>query len=1266
MVNLDSIWFLFIFLIITKFESFNFISEINLVIEGKGNQTIISNQKAYGKYEFTEFPDEVIINGIIQNISSNNIYYLSKEKNYITMKWINKNVISCDAMFNKMKNITSIDLSKFDSSKVIQANYMFAECTSLKYINFSNINTSQITTMNHMFYGCKSLEFLDLIDFNTSSVTNMNYMFQNCQNLKFIDLKSFDTSLVTDMGNMFQSCNSLKSLDLTNFFTPSLTLISNMFYECYSLEYLNIKNLDVSNVGSLSSLFYRCFSLKSLDLTHFDTSKVTDMNNMFANCSSLLYLDLSSFDTSHVTDIKYLFQKCKSLIYLNLKNFELNTISDFTSFLDETNDYLTYCIDPEKIQENIYSVFTSKINMKNDCNNSCFNNNKLIPSIKKCIENCSDDSNYPYEFNNMCYDVCPNYTKKISDNDFICKEDLYCGNYYYNFERTRCINDIPQGFYLNDTKINTIDKCNIKCFECDLESTNNNLCKMCNINKGFYPKEFDEMNYDEYINCYNGSIQGYYLDREEGIYKININENYEFEENNEIYKINEEENRETDENKKEEENLNNILLEEMDEKENNSENFEEKEEEKQSEKENEITEEEEKDKINEIYEYKLSNYVINENENEKISDYISINTIEENTKNPNYIIKSNNITKLELINDNKICNFRQIIEKKCEINITEQEKIISNQEIVNELLNGLLTEIINDINQKNNSEYIIDLVKDIIHISFLNNQSENRIKNLTYINFKNLEEIIKKENNISFDDNLILLKIEHYIEKFNIPLIEYLIFTSDGKTQINLDSHINHKIELDIPVKINEQELFKYNPNDSFYNDICDSYSENKIDITLYDRKGIYNKNNLALCEVNCTYINYDYNNKNVKCECPIKSSANFFLDLVNIDTDKLIHKFINIQNLINFDVIKCRNLIFTTNLFKSNIGNYYSLIIIILSIIEFILFCISGYNILFTQIKTLSNKFKNEKMKIKHFNTNKNFPPKKFKKRNYNSNNKLINFSSNKKINIGKDIKELNPHPIMTNDNNNENNIIKKNKEKIFQINNSIDNYNDYELNSLSYKRALNIDKRTLIEYYLSLLRTKHLIIFTFFTKNDYNSRIIKIELFLFSVILYFFVNAIFFNDKTMHQIYEDNGDFNFIYQIPQMIFSIIISALIKFIIQSLSLTEKNIIKIKHCKNKEKILNKTLKVIKIKFVFFFIFNFLFLAFFWYYLSSFCAVYKNTQIHLFKDTIISFCGTLVYPFIINFFPSFLRYKAIHCKNKNRKCLYQISKILQII
>ena len=84
----------------------------------------------------------------------------------------------------------------------------------------------------------------------------------------------------------------------------------------------------------------------------------------------------------------------------------------------------------------------------------------------------------------------------------------------------------------------------------------------------------------------------------------------------------------------------------------------------------------------------------------------------------------------------------------------------------------------------------------------------------------------------------------------------------------------------------------------------------------------------------------------------------------------------------------------------------------------------------------------------------------------------------------------------------------------------------------------------------------------------------------------------------------------------------------------------------------------------KIKFVLFFNFNFIFLILFWYYLSIFCAVYKKTQIILIKDTIISFCLSLVYPFLFNLFPGIFRLVSLRNSKKNRPCLYKISTLIQ--
>jgi len=92
----------------------------------------------------------------------------------------------------------------------------------------------------------------------------------------------------------------------------------------------------------------------------------------------------------------------------------------------------------------------------------------------------------------------------------------------------------------------------------------------------------------------------------------------------------------------------------------------------------------------------------------------------------------------------------------------------------------------------------------------------------------------------------------------------------------------------------------------------------------------------------------------------------------------------------------------------------------------------------------------------------------------------------------------------------------------------------------------------------------------------------------------------------------------------------------------------------------------KKLKCIIIKYTIFFILNFILLALFWYYLTCFNAIYKNTQIYLIENTFISFGLSLFYPFIINIFPSMIRICSIKSNNKNQNYGYKLSQIIQLI
>ena len=477
--NISHFIIIFLFFIILskekKITKFNLISEITITIKGSRNQNILSKN-----HTNIPIPDQILINGEIQDYTDKIVYNLTEEINNITMRWESQ-LTTCNDMFSGLSNITNIDLSKFDMS--------------------------QVTQTISMFYGCNSLTSLDLSLCNNSpSLNDMSKMFKFCNSLKYINFTNFDTSHVINMDNLFYDCRALTSLDLDNFDTSSANNMGDMFNGCRSLTKLNLSNFNTVNVEWMGHMFFNCVSLKSLYLNNFNTGRVVYMDNMFKGCRSLLSLDLSNFSTASITSIDDMFNNCRSLKVLNIKNFELSSGASFERILDNCNKSLIYCIEEGAILEKMKeSGFNN-----NQCSNICFNkDSKLIIGKGICIDNCFNDNINRFEYDNICYSICPEGTHNSSNSEFLCEKDLICEK-YYNYNHTICLEYIPEGFYLNDS-IKTIQKCNIKCNSCILESQKIELCVKCNINEGYYPKFKDDSNVNIFINCYNQTPHGYYL-----------------------------------------------------------------------------------------------------------------------------------------------------------------------------------------------------------------------------------------------------------------------------------------------------------------------------------------------------------------------------------------------------------------------------------------------------------------------------------------------------------------------------------------------------------------------------------------------------------------------------------------------------------------------------------------------------------------------------------------------------------------------------------
>ena len=179
----------------------------------------------------------------------------------------------------------------------------------------------------------------------------------------------------------------------------------------------------------------------------------------------------------------------------------------------------------------------------------------------------------------------------------------------------------------------------------------------------------------------------------------------------------------------------------------------------------------------------------------------------------------------------------------------------------------------------------------------------------------------------------------------------------------------------------------------------------------------------------------------------------------------------------------------------------------------------------------------------------------------------------------------------------------------------------------------------------------------------------IIKSCIFSLSFSIYYAVNFIFFTDNIMHKIYEEGGKYDIIFFLPKIAISFFASYYLTTIIKLIFLSERNINNIR----KQEMLyiaysisDKEKKNMIIKYIIFFILGLIFLVFFWMLLSSFGAVYPNTQMFIFKNTLISLALSLFYPFFICIFPCLFRFGALNSEQKNSEGMYKISKFLQIL
>ena len=543
------------------------------------------------------------------------------------------------------------------------------------------------------------------------------------------------------------------------------------------------------------------------------------------------------------------------------------------------------------------------------------------------------------------------------------------------------------------------------------------------------------------------------------------------------------------------------------------------------------------------------------------------------------LIESTKEIKLEstiIIKDE--CSSEDLFQNKCgnksqnndeNISIEEQDRMINN--IIDDIINGNLNTLLDKIINGEEEDYIVQQKDVSYQLTTTENQIANEYKNISTINLGKCEEILKSVYHIDNSSSLIILKIDYFMDDFKIPVIGYEVFHPDTKIKLNLSLCSDLTVDYNIPVDIKEEDLDKYNTSSDYYNDECSVYTtDDGTDIIIKDRKKEFNENNMFLCENNCNYTNYNSTTKKSVCMCGVKSKIYSISEI--LENKESISQSFNISDSSsssNLNLMKCVDTLFSKYGLLKNLEFYILIIMIILYAISAILYYRIGSNLIENDIQEiLDEKYKNDKS-IKRKKRSKTKTSKSLNINNLIGQNPKEVVSNPKKRQKTSRLKEPNASIIK----NNINFDVHKSISKL-KINNLVEipkesiaseiNLTDYELNSLSYYEALIYDKRDLMKYYFSLIKTKHPIIFSFVPIRDYNSKTIKIDLFILNFAICSAINALFFTEFTIHKIYADKGSYDLGFFLPKIIISFLITHIFSIGLKYLFLSQFAIVEIK------------------------------------------------------------------------------------------------------
>ena len=220
--------------------------------------------------------------------------------------------------------------------------------------------------------------------------------------------------------------------------------------------------------------------------------------------------------------------------------------------------------------------------------------------------------------------------------------------------------------------------------------------------------------------------------------------------------------------------------------------------------------------------------------------------------------------------------------------------------------------------------------------------------------------------------------------------------------------------------------------------------------------------------------------------------------------------------------------------------------------------------------------------------------------------------------------------------------------------------------MDDLDYDELLVKENRSCWRIFLDKLIVSQMIINLFHGNNWIIPRAIKFIFLIVMVDLYFIVNALFYNEAYIRDLYYLDKKETFFSFIPRslnrIVYTSLASSVLDFIISLLFPTENKIKKIlirKKNKTQEmkiKVFDAMKNIVNNYWIFIFI-SYILTIFSWYYITCFNNVYPNLKLEWIKSSLFILTIMQIVSIVICAIFAFLRFLSVKCKSER---IYRIS------